>query len=93
MRTPLSHISFDPDAWEDYLYWQQHNPATLQRINTMIAEIQQNPRAIWRKSVPLSDPLTKMRSIRIVPGHYLVYIIRDWNLIILQCRYHNQIAN
>ena len=82
-------VSFDPAAWEDYLYWQQHNPVICQRINGLIGEILENPRAIWRKSTLLGENFTRVRSLRINPEHRLVYGIKDDTVIILQCRYHN----
>ena len=82
------HVSFDAAAWEDYLYWQQHNPVILQRINTLIGEILQNPRTVWRKSALLGEDFTRVRSLRITPEHRLIYSIQSHALIILQCRYH-----
>lgn len=82
-------VSFDPAAWEDYLYWQQHNPVICQRVNMLIGEILQNPRAVWRKSTLLGEDFNRVRSLRITPEHRLVYSITDDTLLILQCRYHN----
>lgn len=32
-------IIFDPDAWEDYLYWQGHDKIMIKRINALIKDI------------------------------------------------------
>jgi len=87
MRNRMS-VSFDPAAWEDYLYWQQHNPVIFQRINTLIGEIQQNPHTLWRKSALLGDDFTRVRSLRINLEHRLIYGIQNNTLLVLQCRYH-----
>lgn len=81
-------ICFDPAAWEDYLYWQEHNPVLFQRINALIKEILQNPRMLWRKSALLGENFIKVRSLHINPEHRLVYGIQNNTLVILQCRYH-----
>ena len=81
-------VSFDPAAWEDYLYWQQHNPVIVQRINALVEEIQQNPHTLWRRSTLLGDDFTRVRSLRINPEHRLIYGIQNNTLVILQCRYH-----
>lgn len=33
-------LIFSDVAWEDYLYWQQHDRRILDRINKLIREIQ-----------------------------------------------------
>ncbi len=32
-------LVFDPNGWEDYLYWQTQDRKTLKRINTLIAAV------------------------------------------------------
>lgn len=31
--------SWDEDAWDDYLYWQENDRKTLRRINVLIKDI------------------------------------------------------
>jgi toxin YoeB len=36
-------ISFEQQAWDDYLYWQQTDKRKLKRINQLIKDIQRDP--------------------------------------------------
>ncbi|MBD3752755.1 MAG: Txe/YoeB family addiction module toxin, partial [Micrococcales bacterium] len=36
-------LVFDPNGWEDYLYWQTQDRKTLKRINTLIAAVLRDP--------------------------------------------------
>lgn len=36
-------IKFSDQVWEDYLFWQGTDRATLKRINTLLKEIQRAP--------------------------------------------------
>jgi len=36
-------IVFLTPAWEDYLYWQQHDKGLLKNVNAIIKEIQRCP--------------------------------------------------
>ena len=38
-----SRCHFDPDAWEDFLYWLGANRKMATRITRLIGEIQRNP--------------------------------------------------
>ena len=35
-------LIFSDEAWEDYLYWQQHDKKILKKINKLIKEIQES---------------------------------------------------
>ena len=37
-----SNITFSPDAWADYLYWQTEDKKTLKRINKLLQELQRD---------------------------------------------------
>jgi Txe/YoeB family toxin of Txe-Axe toxin-antitoxin module len=36
------NITFSPDAWADYLYWQSEDKKTLKRINRLLQELQRD---------------------------------------------------
>ena len=36
-------LIFADTAWDDYLYWQQHDKRLLERINRLIRETQREP--------------------------------------------------
>jgi toxin YoeB len=35
----MANISFLPEAWEDYVYWQSQDKKTLRRINQLLRDI------------------------------------------------------
>ena len=81
-------IKFHPRGWEDYLYWQQTDKATLRRINQLIRDIQREPFAGIGKPEPLRFGFKGAWSRRITDEHRLVYGIEGDTLIVLQCRFH-----
>ncbi|MDS4031165.1 MAG: Txe/YoeB family addiction module toxin [Candidatus Contendobacter sp.] len=81
-------IKFLPQGWEDYLYWQQTDKATLRRINQLIRDIQRDPFTGIGKPEPLRHDFKGGWSRRITDEHRLVYGVEDDALVILQCRFH-----
>lgn len=79
-------------AWDDYLYWQVTEAATLRRINDLIKETRRTPFTGTGKPEPLRGNLAGWWSRRITGGHRLVYRVSgkgaDQALEILQCRWH-----
>jgi toxin YoeB len=81
-------LSFSDDAWDDYLYWQQHDKKILKKINKIIKEIQREPFEGIGEPEPLKYNWSGYWSRRITIEHRLVYKVSDDNLMIAQCRYH-----
>ena len=81
-------LSFSDDAWDDYLYWQQHDKKILKKINRIIKEIQREPFEGIGEPEPLKYNWSGYWSRRITIEHRLVYKVDDNNLMIAQCRYH-----
>jgi len=81
-------ICFRECAWSDDLYWQQTDRKILERINTLIRDIQRNPAAGIGKPEALKHELSGLSSRRINDEHRLVYTFMDGELVIVQCRYH-----
>ncbi len=81
-------IIFLDQAWEDYLYWQNTDKATLKKINSLLKEIERIPFEGNGKPEPLKHNFAGWWSRRINLEHRLVYKIDDQSIIILQCRYH-----
>ncbi len=77
-----------PGGWEDYLYWQERDRKTLQRVNELIRDTLRNPTSGIGKPEPLKSNLKGWWSRRITQEHRLVYRIEEKTLIILQCRFH-----
>jgi len=76
------------DAWDDYLYWQQHNRKMVKRINLLIKDIERNGNTGIGKPEPLKHDLSKYWSRRIDNEHRLVYRLEGNILKIAQCKDH-----
>jgi toxin YoeB len=81
-------LIFHAQAWEDYLYWQQHDRKQLKRLNGLIKECTRTPFAGTGKPEPLKGSLSGWWSRRIDREHRLVYRVEGEDLLIAQCRYH-----
>jgi toxin YoeB len=81
-------LTFTPDGWDDYLYWQTQDKKTLKRINHVLREILREPFIGIGKPEPLRENLTGYWSRRIDDTHRLVYAIEEKAIIVLACRYH-----
>lgn len=81
-------LSWDKDAWEDYLYWQQVDKQILRRINELIRECLRTPFEGKGKPEPLKGNLSGLWSRRITDEHRLVYEVKKQEILVIQCRYH-----
>ena len=79
-------LQWDPDAWDDYLYWQSQDKKTLKRINQLIKDILHHPFEGIGKPEPLKGDLTGLWSRRIDHSNRLVYIIEDEMIVIISCK-------
>ena len=84
------HITWDEEAWNDYVWWQFEDRKTLKRINVLIKDIQSNGNEGIGKPEPLRYEFSGYWSRRINSRHRLIYQISDdgktpW---IISCRYH-----
>ena len=81
-------LIFAEQAWEDYLYWQQHDRRMLKRINALIQDTVRQPHDGLGKPEPLRHSLAGYWSRRIDREHRMVYRATDDALLIAQLRYH-----
>ena len=81
-------LLFAPEAWEDYLYWQEYDKKTLKRLNELIKAIRREPFNGIGDPEPLKFNWSGFWSRRINREHRLVYAIQEDTLMIAQCRYH-----
>ena len=81
-------IVFDPNGWEDYLYWQNQDRKTLRRVNHLITDALRDPFAGIGKPEPLRHILSGAWSRRIDDSNRLVYYVTEDHLVILQAREH-----
>lgn len=81
-------LVWTPSAWDDYLWWQEHDRKVLKRINLLIKDVVREPFAGIGKPEPLKANLSGYWSRRITDEHRLVYSATDQEVIIIACRYH-----
>ena len=81
-------VGWSQNAWEDYLYWQQHGKRVLAEINGLIEEISRDPFKGTGKPEPLVGDLTGFWSRRITRDDRLVYIAQDDVIYVMACRHH-----
>ena len=84
----MRSVHFDPDAWEDFLFWLASDRKMARRITRLIAEIQRDPFAGIGKPEPLRGELSGYWSRRIDDEHRLVYRADGAEVKILKARYH-----
>ena len=82
------NLTFTDRAWNDYLWWQANDPATLKRLNSLIKESQRTPFAGTGKPEPLKNDLKGFWSRRITQGDRLVYRVTAGSIDIVACRFH-----
>lgn len=81
-------LAFDPNGWEDYVYWQTQDSRTLKRINALLADIVRDPFAGIGEPEPLRHVLSGAWSRRIDDKNRLVHYVTDDHVVILQARDH-----
>ena len=81
-------LIFAEAAWEDYLYWQQKDKRTVERINKLVKEVLREPITGIGKPETLKHALSGYWSRRISDEHRMVYRLDGDALLIAQLRYH-----
>ena len=82
------NLTFTPSAWEDYLWFQQHDRKLLKRINQLIQDVLRTPFEGIGKPEPLKGDLSGYWSRRINDEHRLVYSAKNDHVVIIACRFH-----
>jgi len=81
-------IVFEPEAWEDYMFWQQSDKQQAKRLDTLIKAVAKSPYEGIGKPEMLKGNYAGFWSRRINNEHRLVYSVKENRLHILQCRFH-----
>jgi toxin YoeB len=81
-------LVFTESAWQDYLWFQEHNRQLLKRINDLIKDAQRSPFRGLGKPESLKGELSGYWSRRISAEHRLVYVVAETELTIISCRHH-----
>lgn len=80
---------FSPEAWDDYVYWQNQDKKTLKKINALIKDIQRSGAECGiGKPEALKGELSGFWSRRIDEKNRLVYRVTGSNLEIVSCKTH-----
>ena len=82
------NVAFTPQAWEEYLYWQETDLHMVSRIHELLRDIRRNPRSGIGKPEPLKHALQGYWSRRITAEHRIVYKKMSDHILITQLRYH-----
>lgn len=81
------NITFSPDAWADYLYWQTEDKKTLRRINKLLQELQRDGVVQGLGKAELLRNIKGM-SKRIDDKNRLTYTMENESIVVLSCRGH-----
>ena len=85
-------LVFEPDGWQDYLYWQTTDAKMLQRLNALLHDTLRSPFKGIGKPEPLRNRLAGCWSRRIDGEHRLVYRVEgigyEQRIEVLRCRFH-----
>ena len=73
-------ITFSPDAWADYLYWQSE-------VNKLLQELQRDGAV---QGIGKAELLRKIKGMskRIDDTNRLVYTVENDSIVVLSCRGH-----
>ena len=81
-------LTWLPNGWNDYLFWQETDKKIVGRINELIRDTLRNPFTGIGKPEPLRNNLKEWWSRRITGEHRLIYKVEAECLLIMQCRFH-----
>jgi toxin YoeB len=80
--------TFTSEAWQDYLWWLEHDKKTLRRINSLIKDIERSPFDGLGKPEALRFGLSGIYSRRIDSVNRLVYNIEGDSINIYSVKDH-----
>ena len=81
-------LTWTPESWKDYLYWQTQDKKTLKRINKLLDATLRDPFEGIGKPEALKENLSGYHSRRIDDMHRLVYVVEELSIVVISCRYH-----
>lgn len=82
------NLTFSPQAWEDYLYWQETDAKILARMHLILKDILRSAHSGVGKPERLKHALAGYWSRRITAEHRIVYRVVEGGVLIAQLRYH-----
>lgn len=81
-------LSFMPEAWQHYLYFQDTDKRVVKKINELIRDAMRTPFEGLGKPEPLKGNLSGYWSRRITDEHRLVYAVSKDEFTVITCRHH-----
>lgn len=84
----MVELIWAPEAWSDYLWWQEEDRRVLKRINALVQDISRNGNEGIGKPEPLRHEFGGYWSRRITDEHRLIYRYAGEHIFIASCRYH-----
>ena len=81
-------LSFNSEAWDEYLYWQTQDKKMIKRINNLLKDINRSPFSGIGKPEPLTGDKQGYWSRRIDFANRIVYKIENDQILIAQCGRH-----
>jgi toxin YoeB len=81
-------LIFTHSAWDDYLWFQEHNRKLLKQLNQLIKDVIRSLFEGIGKPEPLKADLAGYWSRRINDEHRLIYTATATEILIIACRYH-----
>jgi toxin YoeB len=83
-------LAFSENAWEDYLWFQEHDPKLVKKLNRLLEECTRTPFEGTGKPEALKHDFAGYWSRRLTDEHRIVYQIRGEQLYVAACRFHYQ---
>ena len=82
----MNKISFSPEAWEEYLYWQSQDKKTFKKLNDLIKDIMRNGTANsgLEKTEALKYDLSGYWSKRIDSKNRIIFKVREDEIEIIR---------
>ncbi|MDD4818149.1 MAG: Txe/YoeB family addiction module toxin [Victivallaceae bacterium] len=84
----MRSLLFAAEAWEDFEYWLDSQPETVERIRQLVKECQRTPFSGTGKPEPLKHELSGYWSRRINGNDRMVYKVSDDCIFIATLRLH-----
>jgi toxin YoeB len=84
----LRNLSFTPTAFNEYNDWFESNLQIVQRIKTLIRDIDRDPFKGIGKPEPLKGNWAGYWSRRIDQEHRLIYKVTQEQILIVKCKGH-----
>ena len=84
----MKNLTFTPAAFNEYNEWFENNMQIIQRIKTLIRDIDRDPFKGIGKPEPLKGNWSGYWSRRIDQEHRLIYKVTPEQILIVKCKGH-----